>query len=215
MFSSIGKLPTHCLYCASCCQFLSAPHSPHLTVAKRILRCWKGTLEFGPSFLRFLSPLILCAYLDADWAGCPNSGHFTQVFVCFGVLILFLGVLRSNRLSPALLQRQSTALLLTHVPTLFGFPTYLMSFSFHHLGRSPCCMIISAPHTWPLIQFFMLVSNLLSLIITISSIFSGAHRVQFISSILSLLDSEIYRGVLNHLLNSYLISQINHSCRFI
>jgi hypothetical protein len=51
-----------------------------------------------------------------------------------------------------------------------------------------------------LIQFFMLVSNILSLIITISSIFSGAHWVQFISSILSLLDSQIYRGVLNHLL---------------
>lgn len=40
-----------------------------------------------------------------------------------------------------------------------------------------------APHTWPLIQFFTLVSNILSLIITISSIFAGAHRVQFDSSL--------------------------------
>lgn len=142
VFSSLGKLSMHCLYCALCCQFMSAPRSPHLTTAKRILCYWKGTLEFGSSFHRFLSPLILCAYLDADWAGCPDSRHSTQVFVCFGGLILFLGVLISNRLSRALLQRQSTALLLMHVPTLFGFPTYLMSFSFHHLRQLPCYMII-------------------------------------------------------------------------
>lgn len=128
MAPSIGKL----LVCALYCQFMSAPRSPHLTAAKRILCYWKGTLEFGSSFHQFLSPLILCAYLR----------HSTQVFVCFGGLILFLGVLRSNRLSHALLQRQSTALLLTHVLTLFGFPTYLMSFSFHHLGQLPCYMII-------------------------------------------------------------------------
>lgn len=41
----------------------------HFAQVKRILRCIKGTLDYG-HFLSADSNLNLFAFADADWAGC-------------------------------------------------------------------------------------------------------------------------------------------------
>ena len=46
-------------------QYLSAPRSTHYTVVLRILRYLKGTLFHG-LFYSAQSPLVLCAFSDAD-----------------------------------------------------------------------------------------------------------------------------------------------------
>ena len=51
-------------------QYLSAPRSTHYAAVLRILRYLKGTLFHG-LFYSALSPLILGAFSDADWAGSP------------------------------------------------------------------------------------------------------------------------------------------------
>lgn len=64
-------------------QFMSAPRSPHFIAVKRILRYLKGTPDFGLSFRRSTSPLTLCAYSDADWAGCPDTRRSTTGICVF------------------------------------------------------------------------------------------------------------------------------------
>ncbi|CAM8926310.1 unnamed protein product [Rhodiola kirilowii] len=64
-------------------QFMSAPRTTHLTAAKRILRYVKGTLDFGLTIRADPHSLNLCAYSDADWAGCPDSRRSTTGYLIF------------------------------------------------------------------------------------------------------------------------------------
>jgi histone deacetylase 1/2 len=54
------------------CQFLHSPTDLHWTAVKRLLRYLQGTTGHG-LFLRRSSPLLLSAFSDADWAGCPDD----------------------------------------------------------------------------------------------------------------------------------------------
>ncbi|CAL9021646.1 unnamed protein product, partial [Prunus brigantina] len=62
-------------------QFMSAPRTPHLVAAKRILRYIKGTIDLGLSFTPQPAAARLSAYSDADWAGCPDSRRSTIGYV--------------------------------------------------------------------------------------------------------------------------------------
>ena len=53
-------------------QYLFAPRSTHYAALLRILRYLKGTLFHG-LFYSAQSPLVLCAFSDADWAGDPTD----------------------------------------------------------------------------------------------------------------------------------------------
>ena len=63
------------------CQFMHAPTRSLLTVVKRILRFFKGSLELG-LYLK-PGPLQLIAYNDADWAGNPIDRRSTSGFCIY------------------------------------------------------------------------------------------------------------------------------------
>lgn len=52
-------------------------------LSKRILRYLKGTLGHGLSLQRSTRSSILVAYLDADWADCPNTRRSTTGYCVF------------------------------------------------------------------------------------------------------------------------------------
>ncbi|CAL9000117.1 unnamed protein product [Prunus brigantina] len=60
---------------------MSAPRTPHLVAAKRILRYIKGTIDLCLSFTPQPAAARLSAYSDADWAGCPDSRRSTTRYV--------------------------------------------------------------------------------------------------------------------------------------
>ncbi|CAL9006703.1 unnamed protein product [Prunus brigantina] len=62
-------------------QFMSAPRTPHLVAAKRILMYIKGTIDLGLSFTPQPAAARLSAYSDADWSGCPDSRRSTTGYV--------------------------------------------------------------------------------------------------------------------------------------
>ncbi|XP_034708981.1 uncharacterized mitochondrial protein AtMg00810-like [Vitis riparia] len=53
-------------------QFMHAPTLVHLKMVRRILRYVKGTIDIGLHFTSHTT-LDLCAFSDADWAGCPTT----------------------------------------------------------------------------------------------------------------------------------------------
>ncbi|KAI5349046.1 hypothetical protein L3X38_001933 [Prunus dulcis] len=59
---------------------MSAPHTPHLVAAKRILGYIIGTIELGITFTPQTATARLSAYSD-DWARCPNSRRSTTRYV--------------------------------------------------------------------------------------------------------------------------------------
>jgi hypothetical protein len=61
------------------CQFLHAPTDLHLSAMKRILRYVQHMLKLGLTFHRS-SSLKPSAFLDADWAGCPDDKRSTSGF---------------------------------------------------------------------------------------------------------------------------------------
>jgi hypothetical protein len=67
--------PNICFAVNQVCQFLHQPTTNHWTAVKRILRYLKDTLDHG----LFYQPgsLMLEAYSDADYAGCPDDRHST------------------------------------------------------------------------------------------------------------------------------------------
>nr|XP_016464847.1 PREDICTED: uncharacterized protein LOC107787744 [Nicotiana tabacum] len=87
-------------------QHLHAPTSTHLAAVKHILRYIAGTLDFG-LLLKRVTTYSLTAYSDSDWLvvliliGLPLDLWFSLV------QISFLGLLRSNILSLALVPRLS------------------------------------------------------------------------------------------------------------
>lgn len=62
------------------CQFLEAPTTLHWTAVKRILRYLSSNLRLGISFTPSKS-LLVSAFFDADWAGCPDDRRSTGSFV--------------------------------------------------------------------------------------------------------------------------------------
>ena len=63
------------------CQYMSTPTTIHLAVAKRILRCIRGTLHHGIAFTP--SPIQLSAYTDANWAGGPDDRRSTSGYLVY------------------------------------------------------------------------------------------------------------------------------------
>ena len=53
-------------------QFVSDTHKNQHSTAHHLLRCIKGIVSQG-LFYSSASPLSLRGYMDADWAGCPNT----------------------------------------------------------------------------------------------------------------------------------------------
>uniref|UniRef100_A0A8R7Q6X9 Reverse transcriptase Ty1/copia-type domain-containing protein n=1 Tax=Triticum urartu TaxID=4572 RepID=A0A8R7Q6X9_TRIUA len=64
------------------CQFLHAPTTVHWTVVKRILRYLQGTQSHGLKLCKSDSMLV-SAFSDADWAGCPDDRRSTGGFAVF------------------------------------------------------------------------------------------------------------------------------------
>jgi histone deacetylase 1/2 len=64
------------------CQFLHAPTTVHWTAVKRILRYLRGTISLGLSLIRS-SSILVSAFSDADWAGCPDDRRSTGGFAVF------------------------------------------------------------------------------------------------------------------------------------
>lgn len=63
------------------CQFLHCPTTTHFSVAKRVLRYLKGTVDCGLSFTR--GPLNLHAYCNSDWVGDLLDRRSTSGFGVF------------------------------------------------------------------------------------------------------------------------------------
>lgn len=64
------------------CQFLHAPSLIHWSAVKIILRYVKGTINFGLRIKKSTSMLV-SAFSDADWAGCPDDRKSTGGFAVF------------------------------------------------------------------------------------------------------------------------------------
>ena len=63
-------------------QFMHAPTVAHLKLVRRILRYVKGTINTGLHFTSHTT-LDLCAFSDADWAGCPTTRRSTTGYCTF------------------------------------------------------------------------------------------------------------------------------------
>jgi hypothetical protein len=63
-------------------QFMQDPHEPHWTAIKRILRYLKATIEYTFCIYK-LSSHQLIAFLDSDWAGCPDDRKSTSGYCVF------------------------------------------------------------------------------------------------------------------------------------
>lgn len=61
------------------CQFLHAPTTAHWAAVKRILRYIKGSISFSLR-VRRSSSMLVSAFSDADWAGCPDDRRSTGGF---------------------------------------------------------------------------------------------------------------------------------------
>lgn len=64
------------------CQYLHAPTTLHWTDVKRILRYIKGSIDIGLKIKKSLSMLV-SAFSDADWAGCPDDRRSTGGFAVY------------------------------------------------------------------------------------------------------------------------------------
>ena len=63
-------------------QFMAKPRKPHLKVAYRVIQNIKRTLGQG-LFFPSNFPLHIKAFLDADWAACPDSRRSVTGFCVF------------------------------------------------------------------------------------------------------------------------------------
>jgi hypothetical protein len=61
---------------------LHNPTSVHMMAVKRILRYIQGTIKWGIQFLKG-SSLMVSAFSDADWAGCPDDRRSTGGFAVY------------------------------------------------------------------------------------------------------------------------------------
>ncbi|XP_021321347.1 uncharacterized protein LOC110437281 [Sorghum bicolor] len=64
------------------CLHMHDPREPHLTALKCLLRYLRGTVDYG--LLLHRSPSSeLVVYIDADWAGCPDTRRSTSGYAVF------------------------------------------------------------------------------------------------------------------------------------
>jgi len=61
---------------------MHAPRESHFVFLKRILRYLSGTIDFGMWIVPSRSH-ALTAYLDADWAECPDFRRSTSSYCVF------------------------------------------------------------------------------------------------------------------------------------
>jgi histone deacetylase 1/2 len=64
------------------CQFLHRPTTVHWSAVKRILRYLQHTIGIGLRIHKSLSTLV-CAFSDADWAGCSDDRRSTGGFAIY------------------------------------------------------------------------------------------------------------------------------------
>jgi hypothetical protein len=64
------------------CQFLHSPTTAHLTAVKCILQFLKHTIHFG-LHIRCSPSTMVCAFYNADWAGCSDDHKSIGGFVVF------------------------------------------------------------------------------------------------------------------------------------
>jgi histone deacetylase 1/2 len=64
------------------CQFLHSPSLVHWLAVKRIIRYIKGTIKNG-LHIRKSDSMVVSAFSDADWAGCPDDRRSTRGFAVF------------------------------------------------------------------------------------------------------------------------------------
>ena len=64
------------------CQFLHSPTTVHWEAVKRILRYVQGTIDLGLK-IRKSNSMLVSAFSDADWAGCPDDRRSTGGFAVF------------------------------------------------------------------------------------------------------------------------------------
>ena len=64
------------------CQFLHAPTTVHWSAVKRILRYVQETMNLGLKF-RPSHSMMVSAFSDADWTGCPDDRRSTGGFAVF------------------------------------------------------------------------------------------------------------------------------------
>ncbi|XP_066350370.1 uncharacterized mitochondrial protein AtMg00810-like [Miscanthus floridulus] len=64
------------------CQFLHQPTTVHWSAVKRILRYVQGTLNLGLK-VRPSQSMMVSAFSDVDWAGCPDDRRSTGGFAVF------------------------------------------------------------------------------------------------------------------------------------
>lgn len=62
---------------------MSSPRVPHLVATKRILKYAKGTLDLGLIFYPQTRSIRLCAYSNADWAGCLGTRRSTSGYLIY------------------------------------------------------------------------------------------------------------------------------------
>lgn len=99
----------------SVCQFMHSPMEYHMSVAKRIIRYLKTTLDHG-LLISASSSLYLKAYSDTDWAGCLNTWRST-----FLGLIWSPGVLRNKPQSQNLALKLNKGQCLPQLLKLHGY----------------------------------------------------------------------------------------------
>ena len=108
------------------CQFLHSPTTEHWEAVKRISRYIKGTVGLGLK-VRKSDSMLVSAFVDADWASCPDDRRSTGGFA------VFLG---SNLVSwcarkQATVSRSSTEaeykVLANATAEVCGFENYLMN----------------------------------------------------------------------------------------
>ena len=73
MYASIGTRPDISFAVNTLAQHASTPGEPHLQALKRIFRYLAGTKDYCLIFNGRSEDHSLVGYVDADWAGDPNS----------------------------------------------------------------------------------------------------------------------------------------------
>ncbi|XP_022872894.1 uncharacterized protein LOC111391851 [Olea europaea var. sylvestris] len=94
-------------------QFMHKPSISHFLAVKRILRYIKGTLRFGLSFTPSSSRELL-AYLDADWAGYPDTRRLVSGYaIYFGEILVSWSSKKQPTVSRSSCESEYRALALT------------------------------------------------------------------------------------------------------
>ncbi|XP_071704912.1 uncharacterized mitochondrial protein AtMg00810-like [Rutidosis leptorrhynchoides] len=64
------------------CQHMHHPHDTHMAALKKILRYISGTIDYGIHMTKS-NTSSLVSYIDADWAGCPDTRRSTSGYCVY------------------------------------------------------------------------------------------------------------------------------------